>query len=97
MQGFTRRREYIATQGPLSSTVPDFWRMIWEHNVEIIVMVANTEENGASKCEQYWPARGVVVYGDTTVTLVSQILYPEFVVREFMVTTGKNKKVRTFH
>ncbi len=72
----------------------DFWRMVWETNVQLIVMVANTEENGMPKCEQYWPIRGMGKYGNINVTLVSQVLYPEFVVREFMITvTGKGKRV----
>ncbi len=45
-QGYTSNREYIATQGPLPSTVNDFWRMIWEQKVKGIVMVTNCTEGG---------------------------------------------------
>ena len=39
-------RIYIATQGCLPGTVIDFWRMIWQENTLIIVMVANEVERG---------------------------------------------------
>lgn len=45
-QGYKNSREYIATQGPLPSTVNDFWRMIWEQKVRGIIMVTNCVEGG---------------------------------------------------
>lgn len=40
------KRAYIATQGPKSSTLYDFWRMIVQENVYNIIMLANIMENG---------------------------------------------------
>ena len=39
-------RQYIATQGPMESTVEHFWRMVWENNTDTIVMATNFTERG---------------------------------------------------
>ena len=46
LQGYKQRKAYIATQGPLSGTVADLWRMIWEHHCSCIVMLCQTQEKG---------------------------------------------------
>jgi len=45
-QGYRHRRAYIATQGPLAGTTEDFWRMLWEHNSTIVVMLTKLREMG---------------------------------------------------
>lgn len=46
LQGYRYRRAYVATQGPLADTTEDFWRMLWEHNSTIIVMLTKLREMG---------------------------------------------------
>ncbi|XP_064861541.1 tyrosine-protein phosphatase non-receptor type 12-like isoform X3 [Oncorhynchus nerka] len=55
--GVSGARAYIATQGPLPHTVLDFWRMLWEYDTEVIVMVCREFEMGRKKCERYWPKK----------------------------------------
>jgi len=46
IKGASGSAAYIASQGPLTNTVNDFWRMIVECQVQVIVMACNAEESG---------------------------------------------------
>ena len=46
MQGYRGYRAYIATQGPLPSTVNEFWQMVWENDCKCIVMLCSLQEDG---------------------------------------------------
>ncbi|XP_078144667.1 tyrosine-protein phosphatase non-receptor type 18 [Centroberyx gerrardi] len=68
IQGATVSRLYIGTQGPLSSTLKDFWRMIWQHEVKVIIMACREVEMGKKKCECYWsPVNQSASFGPFTV------------------------------
>ncbi|XP_023236807.1 uncharacterized protein DDB_G0283357-like isoform X1 [Centruroides sculpturatus] len=74
---------YIASQGPLPNTMVDFWRMIWECEVQVVVMACKEQESGKYKCECYWPDEGEQrQYGNITVELVKwRQVCPDFLVR----------------
>ncbi|XP_063404500.1 receptor-type tyrosine-protein phosphatase alpha-like [Mytilus trossulus] len=97
--GFTSAREYIAAQGPLASTINDFWRMIWEQNASIIVMLTQCVERGRKKCEHYWPMLNEsLYYGDIVVQLDSESHLPDFILRTFSLRVGDlERKVRHYY
>ncbi|XP_075165181.1 protein tyrosine phosphatase 52F [Haematobia irritans] len=55
IDGYRRRKEYIATQGPKPESATDFWRMVLQHNVRVIVMVTQFREGDVVKCHEYYP------------------------------------------
>ncbi|KAL1411615.1 hypothetical protein Q8F55_002579 [Vanrija albida] len=65
--GTTRR--YIATQGPLDTTYRDFWTLVWEQQVHVIVMLTKQYEAGLLKCGKYWDTQQ---YGDLNLQMVSE-------------------------
>ncbi|XP_063750224.1 receptor-type tyrosine-protein phosphatase H-like isoform X6 [Eleginops maclovinus] len=96
MPGYSSSKEYIAAQGPLPTTVNDFWRMIWEQRVRGIVMVTNCTEGGRTKCERYWPADSKPVsHGGLIVTLRTEQQEPNWTLREFRVKNTNNSEERT--
>ncbi|KNC20876.1 Tyrosine-protein phosphatase 69D [Lucilia cuprina] len=81
--GYKERKKFICAQGPMDSTINDFWRMIWEQHLEIIVMLTNLEEYNKTKCSKYWPEKimDVKQYGDITVKFVSEKKNGDYLVR----------------
>ncbi|XP_055342450.1 tyrosine-protein phosphatase Lar-like isoform X3 [Paramacrobiotus metropolitanus] len=95
IDSYRQRSAYIATQAPLKSTVDDFWRMIWEHNSTIIVMLTKLRELGREKCEQYWPVERSQRYQYFVVYPVAEYSMPQYILREFKVTDARDGQSRT--
>ncbi|XP_046319710.1 tyrosine-protein phosphatase non-receptor type 18 isoform X2 [Marmota monax] len=49
IQGADGNQSYIATQGPLPHTLLDFWRLVWEFEIKVILMACRETENGRTK------------------------------------------------
>ncbi|XP_046577965.1 tyrosine-protein phosphatase 10D-like [Haliotis rubra] len=97
--GYTSPREYIASQGPLSQTTVDFWRMIWEQKVPIIVMLTGLEENGVRKLDMYWPEEmnAPRQYGDLVVELINMSPLSKYTIMIFKLSLGnETRKVKHF-
>ncbi|KAM8754463.1 receptor-type tyrosine-protein phosphatase V-like [Acanthopagrus schlegelii] len=74
-------RDFICTQAPMHNTMADFWRMVWEQNVRIIVMVTALRHKDIVLCDKYWPLDpGSVYHGLIQVTTVTRKQGPDYFV-----------------
>ncbi|KER20112.1 LOW QUALITY PROTEIN: hypothetical protein T265_15390, partial [Opisthorchis viverrini] len=82
------RVDFIAAQAPLKKTIADFWEMIAENHVSLIVMLTQLVEDNVPKCARYWPDE---VYATTihmshgnelAVTLIAEEDYPSYTIRK---------------
>jgi protein tyrosine phosphatase len=75
---------YIACQAPLASTVTDFWRMIWEQQSKIIIMLTDLVENGVEKSADYLPPSEVLdchrLFGDFQITLKKREVKDHYII-----------------
>ncbi|XP_026090949.1 tyrosine-protein phosphatase non-receptor type 13-like isoform X4 [Carassius auratus] len=75
---------YIACQGPLPTTLGDFWQMVWEQKSNVIAMMTQEVEGGKVKCQRYWPdtPRSPEMVSDRLqITLVKDQHLDNFVIR----------------
>uniref|UniRef100_A0AAQ4PK53 Receptor-type tyrosine-protein phosphatase F n=1 Tax=Gasterosteus aculeatus aculeatus TaxID=481459 RepID=A0AAQ4PK53_GASAC len=95
IDGYRQQKAYMATQGPLAETTEDFWRMLWEHNSTIVVMLTKLREMGREKCHQYWPAERSARYQYFVVDPMAEYNMPQYILREFKVTDARDGQSRT--
>ncbi|CBY10007.1 unnamed protein product [Oikopleura dioica] len=100
IDGYKEKGAYIATQAPMANTTDEFWRMIWENNVTMIVMLTQLNELGREKCTKYWPEGKKARYTYYIVESTTEFCCEGFVMREFLMTDardGTSRTVRQFH
>ncbi|XP_056641924.1 uncharacterized protein LOC130448543 [Diorhabda sublineata] len=75
---------YIACQAPMQNTVDDFWRMVWEQQSKVILMITHLYENGVEKCVDYLPPSEVLdcnrLFGDFQVTLKKRDVKDKYII-----------------
>ncbi|KAG8454361.1 hypothetical protein GDO86_000837 [Hymenochirus boettgeri] len=88
---------YIACQGPLPSTVSDFWQMVWEQNSSVIAMMTQEIEGGKIKCQRYWPEepdRPLKISSNLQLTLVKTQHLESFVLRVMVLKDIQTEEIR---
>ncbi|XP_040093217.1 tyrosine-protein phosphatase non-receptor type 13 isoform X8 [Oryx dammah] len=88
---------YIACQGPLPTTVGDFWQMIWEQNSTVIAMMTQEVEGEKIKCQRYWPnvlGKSTMVSNRLRLALVKVQQLKGFVVRAMTLEDIQTGEVR---
>ncbi|XP_038048537.1 receptor-type tyrosine-protein phosphatase T-like isoform X2 [Patiria miniata] len=101
IDGYGETDKYIASQGPNKASLKDIWRMVWQMNVDTIVMLTNPVENGKVKCLQYWPDTGATTFANITVTILNEQVFLDFTIRQLQINQIDNeddcRMVKQFH
>lgn len=83
-------RAYILTQAPLPATFGDFWRMVWEHNSPVIVMLTRLWERSSPKADVYWPEEGATMdFPYLSVTNSKTIVLNNITIRHFTLSASQ--------
>ncbi|XP_037777162.1 tyrosine-protein phosphatase non-receptor type 9-like isoform X1 [Penaeus monodon] len=92
VDGYKQKNAFISTQGPLPGTFGDFWRMIWEQRVCVIVMTTRAVERGRTKCGQYWPVEqdGQVSHSHFTIKNTHVYQYRDYTVSALTIVDNKS-------
>ncbi|XP_078494495.1 putative receptor-type tyrosine-protein phosphatase mosPTP-1 isoform X5 [Ciona intestinalis] len=92
IDGYCQKHKFIATQGPMDGTTGDFWKMIWQQECLVIVMLTNTVEAGKRKCAKYWPEQGqCCMYDVYNVETVKEVDCGSYVLRTIHIEETKNE------
>ncbi|KAM6217302.1 LOW QUALITY PROTEIN: receptor-type tyrosine-protein phosphatase C [Rhynchocyon petersi] len=86
----------IATQGPLKETVGDFWQMIFQRKVKVIVMLTELKNGDQETCAQYW-GEEKQTYEDIEVDMKNTNTSSAYTLREFELRHAKRKDTRTVY
>jgi len=93
-------KEYISTQAPTPSTIPDYWRMIWEQEVPVIVMLTKLFERGQIRAHAYWPEKvgETITYGDISVQFDFEAGVGPIDIKFFILSkSNENRRVAHLH
>ena len=79
---------FIATQGPLDITIDDFWQMIYQYNIQVVIMLCQLEEKSKIKCANYWESKNIKNY--IVKLLIEFELWDGLILRNFEIKKSNN-------
>ncbi|XP_067946936.1 tyrosine-protein phosphatase non-receptor type 4-like isoform X2 [Watersipora subatra] len=86
---------YIAAQGPLPNTCADFWELVWQQQITLVVMLTALVERGRIKCHQYWPhLYETTDFGTLQLTCLKEKETRSFAFREFTLVNMETNEER---
>ncbi|XP_072172513.1 uncharacterized protein [Diadema setosum] len=98
INGYDAPSKYIAAQGPTTSSINDFWRMIWQYECKKVIMLTNIVEGKKKKCEQYWPGMTPCSFGEFRIVLQENQVTENYTIRRFNVEmAGVHRGVVQYH
>jgi receptor-type tyrosine-protein phosphatase R len=86
----TTTRAFIATQGPMSNTLNDFWHLVWQESITYVVMITKLKENSKSQCDSYIPDENniFVNYGEISVCVESIHYEQDYDIRKIILNVS---------
>ncbi|EYC26121.1 hypothetical protein Y032_0011g1571 [Ancylostoma ceylanicum] len=98
------RTHFIAAQAPLTSTLEEWWKMVDEQKVVLIVMLCKLVELSKVKCERYWPSEigQSLIFGCYEITLESEESFADddYLLRRLKMSnqkTGESRSINQLH
>ncbi|XP_060034488.1 receptor-type tyrosine-protein phosphatase C [Erinaceus europaeus] len=86
----------IGAQGPLKETIGDFWQMVFQRKVTVIVMLTELKNGDQEVCAQYW-GEGKQMHGDVEVDMKDTSKFSTYTLRVFELRHSKRKDSRTVY
>ncbi|CAL1534175.1 unnamed protein product [Lymnaea stagnalis] len=97
IEGFNKDDKFIASQGPNKIILNDFVRMLWEQQVDKVVMLTNLIEEGTVKCEKYWLDDSPAQFGEIQVRMIAIQTFADYVIRVLEISKPRETvAVQTF-
>ncbi|XP_071051882.1 uncharacterized protein [Onthophagus taurus] len=99
INGFNEDQLFIAAQSPIKSSIRNFWKMIWDENVECIVALTNLNESEKEKYAKYWPElKKSLEYSGITIACINSNTTSDIIIRTFEISSNSsNRKLVQIH
>lgn len=95
-------KAFIATQGPLQNTMSKFWKLCFNQDVKLIIMLCSFEEEGRKKCELYFPneINQSLHFQQENMTITlgnKEWIIPDCLIKREMIVTINNQSKPVYH